>query len=126
MSICIEGAILNAIWRGFRISPKIALLIIGEFGMDTRAHSEGRNEMLGWHIERGRRQRRLEPFCIPGRTNGGVTDGTSLIGLGLTTRERKPKPALTTVKALFNSDESMTLKVKLPRYPKGVRDCLLI
>ena len=62
MSICIEGAILNAIWRGFGISPKIALLIIGEFGMDTRAHSEEQAEPRlahrAWSAAAW-----LEPFC---------------------------------------------------------------
>ncbi len=95
-------------------------LIIGEFGMDTRTHSEEEQaEMLGWHIESvvggGLAGTFLYTWTDEWWCNGqDITDWA----FGLTTREREPKQALTAVKALFNSDESMTLKVKLPRYPK--------
>ena len=95
-------------------------LIMGEFGMDTLRHPEEEQaEMLSWHIESVVRGGLAGTFLYTW-TDEWWCNGQDITdwAFGLTTRERKPKKALSTVKALFAGKESMTRKVKLPRYPK--------
>jgi glycosyltransferase involved in cell wall biosynthesis len=95
-------------------------LIMGEFGMDTLRHPEEEQaEMLSWHIESVVRGGLAGTFLYTW-TDEWWCNGQDITdwAFGLTTRERKPKKALSTVRALFADKESMTQKVKLPRYPK--------
>jgi glycosyltransferase involved in cell wall biosynthesis len=95
-------------------------LIMGEFGMDTLRHPEEEQaEMLSWHIESVVRGGLAGTFLYTW-TDEWWCNGQDITdwAFGLTTRERKPKKALSTVKTLFADNESMTHKVKLPRYPK--------
>ena len=110
----------DATWHGLQNLAEDRPLIIGEFGMDTIRHSEEEQaEMLRWHIESvvgGGGW--LERSFIPGLTNGCAADRTSPIGRLDCPARTQAQKALTTVKELFANDESMTRKVKLPRYPK--------
>jgi glycosyltransferase involved in cell wall biosynthesis len=95
-------------------------LIMGEFGMDTLRHPEEEQaEMLSWHIESVVRGGLAGTFLYTW-TDEWWCNGQDITdwAFGLTTRERKPKKALSTVKTLFDDSESMTHKVTLPRYPK--------
>src|SRR4029077_13396915 len=95
-------------------------LIMGEFGMDTLRHPEEEQaEMLSWHIESVVRGGLAGTFLYTW-TDEWWCNGQDITdwAFGLTTRERKPKKALSTVRALFADRESMTQKVKLPAYPK--------
>ncbi|HEY5704261.1 MAG TPA: glycosyltransferase [Terrimicrobiaceae bacterium] len=95
-------------------------LIMGEFGMDTLRHpQEEQAEMLSWHIESVVRGGLAGTFLYTW-TDEWWCNGQDITdwAFGLTTRERKPKEALSRVKALFADSQSMTRKVKLPSYPK--------
>ena len=95
-------------------------LIMGEFGMDTLRHPEEEQaELLSWHIESVVRGGLAGTFLYTW-TDEWWCNGQDITdwAFGLTTRERKPKKALSTVKTLFAERESMTRKIKLPRYPK--------
>ncbi|MGA7883060.1 MAG: hypothetical protein WCD63_19540, partial [Terrimicrobiaceae bacterium] len=94
-------------------------LIMGEFGMDTLRHAEEEQaEMLGWHIETVVRGGLAGTFLYTW-TDEWWCNGQDITdwAFGLTTRERQPKIALSTVKRLF-ADGEPARKVKLPRYPK--------
>jgi cellulose synthase/poly-beta-1,6-N-acetylglucosamine synthase-like glycosyltransferase len=95
-------------------------LITGEFGLDTQRHPEEEQaEMLHWHIESVVRGGLAGTFLYTW-TDEWWCNGQDITdwAFGLTTRERKPKKALSTVKELFSNGESMSRKVTLPRYPK--------
>ncbi|HET9522905.1 MAG TPA: glycosyltransferase [Terrimicrobiaceae bacterium] len=94
-------------------------LIMGEFGMDTLRHAEEEQaEMLRWHIESVVRGGLAGTFLYTW-TDEWWCNGQDITdwAFGLTTRERQPKMALSTVKGLFGDGEPAR-KVKLPRYPK--------
>ena len=83
--------------------------------------------MLGWHIESVVRGGLAGTFFTHGRTNGGVTDRTSLIGLSDSLRrDRMPKQALDTVKALFNERRVDDSQGQAATLSKGFRHCLLL
>jgi glycosyltransferase involved in cell wall biosynthesis len=95
-------------------------LIMGEFGMDTLRHAEEEQaDMLRWHVESVVRGGLAGTFLYTW-TDEWWCNGQDITdwAFGLTTRERKPKKALSTVKDLFSDGESMSRKVSLPRYPK--------
>jgi glycosyltransferase involved in cell wall biosynthesis len=95
-------------------------LIMGEFGLDTMRHPEEEQaEMLNWHVESVVRGGLAGTFLYTW-TDEWWCNGQDITdwAFGLTTRERKPKKAFFTVKTLFADSESMSSKIKLPRYPK--------
>ena len=97
-------------------------LLLGEFGMDTRQPTRRRSKprCSAGTSKASSAAALREPF-VYAWTDEWWCDGQEITDWAFgtrPTRDRTPKLSLTTVKALFNSDESMTLKVKLPRYPK--------
>jgi GT2 family glycosyltransferase len=95
-------------------------LILGEFGMDTIRHPEEEQaEMLRWHIESVVRGG-LAGTIVYAWTDEWFRGGQEIMdwAFGLVRRDRTKKPAYETVKSLFAGDQSMTLKVHLPSYPK--------
>jgi glycosyltransferase involved in cell wall biosynthesis len=95
-------------------------LIMGEFGMDTIRHPEEEQaEMLRWHVESVVRGGLAGTFLYTW-TDEWWCNGQEITdwAFGITTREREPKKAFSTVRETFSSQESMTRRVKLPSYPK--------
>ena len=99
-------------------------LIMGEFGMDTLRHPEEEQaEMLSWHIESVVRGGLAGTFLYTW-TDEWWCNGQDITdwAFGLTTRERKPKKALSTVKivrpllnyatsAIFQSELQTTVAI---------------
>ncbi len=78
-------------------------LIMGEFGMDTLRHTEQeQSEMLQWHIESVVRGGLAGTFVYTW-TDEWFVNGQDIRdwAFGLTTREREPKIAYSTVKEVF-------------------------
>ena len=95
-------------------------LLLGEFGMDTIRHPEEEQaEMLRWHVESVVRGG-LAGTIIYSWTDEWFRGGQEITdwAFGLTTRERQPKQAYGTIKALFAGEAPMSAKVPLPHYPK--------
>jgi O-antigen biosynthesis protein len=95
-------------------------LIMGEFGIDTLRHTEDEQaDILRWHVESVVRGGLAGTFLYTW-TDEWWCNGQDITdwAFGLTTRERKPKKALSAVKELFSDGEPISRKIRLPRYPK--------
>lgn len=95
-------------------------LIMGEFGMDTIRHpQEDQAQMLRWHVESVVKGGLAGTFLYTW-TDEWHCNGQEILdwAFGLTTREREPKIAYSTVRETFSGDAPMTRRVKLPSYPK--------
>jgi len=91
-------------------------LLLGEFGIDSLREGEGRKcEILEWQIEDAFRAG-LAGTVIFSFTDDWWSDGRRIEDweMGLTTRERKPKPSFEAVKRKFEAAPYFPL----PRYPK--------
>lgn len=113
-------------------------LVFGEFGLDTiRKSEEMQADVLRWHLEsvvKGGAAGTIFFSWTDEWFTGGfeVTDWA----FGLVSRDRTPKKAFHTQKAMLAGPESITTRVRLERYPKvsvivcsynggkTLRDCL--
>jgi glycosyltransferase involved in cell wall biosynthesis len=113
-------------------------LIFGEFGLDTIRKSEQQQaEVLRWHLESVVRGGAAGTIFFAW-TDEWFTGGHDITdwAFGLVTRDRQPKEAFHALKRYLKCEESITERVKLPRYPKvsvivcsydggqTLRDCL--
>lgn len=95
-------------------------LILGEFGMDTIRHSEEEQaEMIRWHVESVVRGG-LAGTIIYSWTDEWFRGGQEITdwAFGVVRRDRSKKKVFETVRSLFQGEGSMTLRVRLPSYPK--------
>ncbi|HEY5792704.1 MAG TPA: glycosyltransferase [Chthoniobacterales bacterium] len=95
-------------------------LVLGEFGMDTIRHGQDEQaEFLHWQIQSSVRGGAAGAF-VYSWTDEWFRGGVEILdwAFGLTTRERVPKKAYFTVKALFGGAAPIIEKAELPSYPK--------
>jgi O-antigen biosynthesis protein len=91
-------------------------LVLGEFGMDSLREGEGRqSETLQWQIE-GAFRAGLAGAVVFSYTDDWWYSGRVIEdwNMGLTTRSRLPKPALQTVRRMFD----LAPRYPISRYPK--------
>jgi O-antigen biosynthesis protein len=95
-------------------------LVLGEFGMDTIRHPEEEQaDMLSWHVDSVVRCG-LAGAVVYAWTDEWFTGGMEITdwAFGLVTRDRQPKKSFEAIKAKWGGEEPVTLRVRLPSYPK--------
>ncbi len=95
-------------------------LVFGEFGLDTLRKGEDMQvDVLQWHLESVVRGGAAGTIFFSW-TDEWFTGGAEILDweFGLVTRDRKPKKAFHTLKALLGVKGPITSQVKLDRYPR--------